>query len=81
MSLAAKVKFPTLMLLALVALFAAGCSKKPDEARTNAPATPDTPAIADFSSLDAKSWINGNPISLAEARGKHVILIEAWHPA
>lgn len=81
MSLVTNVSRSTLLLLALFVPLALGCSKKADDARTNAPATPDAPAIAEFPSLDTKSWINGNPVSLAEARGKHVVLIEGWHPA
>ncbi|HMY19205.1 MAG TPA: hypothetical protein PKA58_22930 [Polyangium sp.] len=69
-------KFSTL--LALVTL---GCNKNHDEPRANATAAPDTSPIADFPSLEAKAWVNGNPVSLADARGKHVVLIEAWHPA
>lgn len=71
-------KFSTL--LALVSL---GCNKNHDEPRANSTAAPDASAIAiaDFPSLEAKAWVNGNPVSLADARGKHVVLIEAWHPA
>jgi hypothetical protein len=70
--------------LAVAAILAFGCNKNHDEARVNAPAVIETPAvtsIADFSSLDAKSWENGTPISLTESRGKHVVLIEVWHPS
>lgn len=72
-------KFSTLLALATL-----GCNKNHDEPRANstaAPAAPDASVIADFPSLEAKAWVNGNPVSLADARGKHVVLIEAWHPA
>ena len=66
--------------LALFAILSFGCNKNHDETRSNAESA-DTPAIAEFSALDAKSWVNGAPFSLTEARGKQVVLIEAWHPA
>ena len=71
-------------MLALAAILSFGCTKNNDETRANATSAADAPAIAesidDFPSLDAKSWVNGAPVSLAESRGKHVVLIESWHP-
>ena len=57
-----------------------GCNKNHDDVRANATSSPDAPAIAEFTSLDPSFWVNGSPVSLTEAKGKHVVLIEAWHP-
>jgi len=70
--------------LALFAILSFGCNKKHDETRTNATSAADASAIvemSDFSTLDPKAWVNGSPVSLMESRVKHVVLIEAWHPA
>lgn len=68
-------------LLVIAALLAFGCNKNHDETRSSAKSLTDPSSITDFSSLDATAWVNGAPVSLAEARGKNVVLIEAWHPA
>jgi hypothetical protein len=78
------VKPATLALAAILSFGCTfGCTKNHDETRANATSAVDAPAIAetiaDFPSLDAKAWVNGAPVSLAESRGKHVVLIEAWH--
>lgn len=85
---ATSAKFVTLAIFAILSL---GCNKNHDETRANASSNlnhwgsgsppADTPVVTDFPTLDAKAWVNGSPVSLGEARGKHVILIEAWHPA
>lgn len=74
--------------LVIAALFAVGCNKNHDETRSSVNSLNDSSSsssslssIADFSSLEATSWVNGAPVSLAEARGKNVVIIEAWHPA
>ena len=73
--------------LAFFSILAFGCNKNHDESRANASSASsaaDASAmgeIADFSSLDAKAWVNGSPVSLVESRAKHVVLIEAWHPS
>lgn len=66
--------------LVLCTVLAFGCNKNHDEARANATSTVDAQPIAEFSSLDSNAWVNGPPASLADARGKHVVLIEVWHP-
>jgi hypothetical protein len=67
--------------LAFFAILSFGCNKNHDETRANATSAADSAVVADFSTLDAKAWVNGSPVSLDGARGKHVVLIEAWHPA
>ena len=70
--------------LAFFSILAFGCNKNHDETRANASSASDASAIseiADFSSLDAKAWVNGSPISLMQSRAKHVVLIESWHPS
>jgi hypothetical protein len=49
----------------------AGCSKATSYSAESAMAAPEPPAQADH-------WVNGKPLSLAEARG-NVVLVEAWH--
>lgn len=82
MSHAPSVKFVTIAFLAIVAL---GCNKNRDETRSNATQIEhlgvNGSVVTDFPTLDAKAWVNGSPVSLDAARGKHVVLIEAWHPA
>lgn len=73
--------FKSVSLVFGLALFALGCTKNHDETRANATSIAEGPVIAEFSSLDPKAWVNGSPVSLNESRGKHVLLIEAWHPA
>jgi len=72
-------------ILVFATILAIGCNKNHDETRSSASSLTDpsasTTSIADFSSLEASAWVNGSPLSLAEARGKNVVLIEAWHPA
>ncbi len=72
--------------LTFFGILAFGCNKNHDDTRANATSAADAStiaaeAIADFSSLDAKAWVNGSPLSLTESRAKHVVLIEAWHPS
>ena len=55
-----------LSLLPLVAALAA-CSPAP-------------PAVPEFGSLAPSSWVNGAPMSFAQARGS-VVLVEAWEPS
>jgi hypothetical protein len=49
----------------------AGCSKATSYTAESAVALPELPAQADH-------WVNGAPLSLAEAKG-NVVLVEAWH--
>ncbi|HRI67985.1 MAG TPA: hypothetical protein PK156_27300 [Polyangium sp.] len=66
--------------LALCIALGFGCNKNHDDVRANATSSTDAPTIAEFTSLDPSSWVNGSPVSLTETKGKHVVLIEAWHP-
>lgn len=78
-----------LVITVFSAFFTFGCNKNHDETRSSAnsltepspSASAFSSSVADFSSQESTSWVNGTPISLAEARGKNVVLIEAWHPA
>ncbi len=84
MTYASFFKRAPLVLLTLVAILSFGCNKSHDEPRANATSAADASAIAeisDFSSLDAKAWVNGAPVALVESRSKHVVLIEVWHPS
>lgn len=70
-------------ILVFATLFALGCNKNHDETHSSATSLTEasSSAIANFPSLEPTAWVNGLPVSLAEARGKNVVLIEAWHPA
>lgn len=71
----------SLLSLMLVGILAFGCNKNHDEARASGAPSSDALVVGEFTTLDAASWVNGAPISLDAARGKQVVLIEAWHPA
>lgn len=77
MSLMNQFKPATLLIAAVLAF---GCNKNRDESRSNANSVTDAPVVAEFTTLDTNTWVNGSPVSLVDARGKNVILIEAWHP-
>jgi hypothetical protein len=66
--------------IVIAATLSLGCNKSRDSGSTTS-APVDSAPVADFPSLDAKAWVNGSSVSLGEARGKHVVLVEAWHPA
>jgi predicted outer membrane protein len=64
----------------LALLLAAGCEKKSDPSAAPAPAaSAASAAAADFQSLSPEAWVNGPAFSLSAARGKNVVLVEAWH--
>lgn len=67
--------------LALFAIHAFGCNKNHDDARASGASSTDALVVGEFTTLDGSSWVNGAPMSLDAARGKQVVLIEAWHPA
>lgn len=63
---------------------ALGCRKKQVEpsrstsSSNSATAGSTGPLAVDFPSRDGKSWVNGAPRMLADARGD-VVLVEVWH--
>jgi hypothetical protein len=56
-----------------------GCSKPGNNAPEGAgtAAAESGPLVAEFPSIDPSSWVNGAPMSFAQARGS-VVLVEAW---
>jgi hypothetical protein len=74
------------ILVVLVSLVAAtllvlSCNNNHEKAQPTVNSGTESSTIADFPSLESSAWVNGTPVSLTDARGKNVVLIEAWHPA
>ncbi|MBK9258874.1 MAG: hypothetical protein IPM54_03455 [Polyangiaceae bacterium] len=67
-------------IIAFAAMLSLGCNKSRDSGSSSATVAESAP-VENFPSLDPKTWVNGAPLSLADSREKHVLLMEAWHPA